>query len=131
MAAIQEAERNTSGEIRIHLENRTKPDRSIMLQAAKAFNHLGMDDTEQHNGVMIYFAVEDQRFAILADRGINEVVPAGFWNDIAQQMSERFKREEFVQGLTEGVHAIGEQLKQYFPYQADDINELPDEISYG
>lgn len=131
VAAIQAAETNTSGEIRVHLENKVKKGHDIMQQAAKVFHRLGMNDTELRNGVLIFFAVKDHRFAILADRGINEVVPEGFWDEIARNMSVRFKQKEFLTGLTEGIAAIGEQLQQYFPYQSDDINELPDEISFG
>jgi uncharacterized membrane protein len=131
VAAIQAAELNTSGEIRVHLENKVKAGQEIMAQAGKVFHRLGMDDTELRNGVLIFFAVESHRFAILADQGINAVVPQGFWDEIAREMTTRFKQEEFLLGLTEGITAIGAQLKQYFPHQSDDINELPDEISFG
>ena len=131
VAAIQAAENDTSGEIRIHLANKVKKGKNIMEQAAKVFQRLGMDDTELRNGVLIFFAVEDHRFAILADQGINKVVPEGFWDEIVRNMSTKFKEKQFLVGLTEGIHAIGQQLKQYFPYQSDDTNELPDEISFG
>lgn len=130
IAAIQHAEQHSSGEVRIHLEDRVKG-ASIMARAAKLFRKLKMHETAQRNGVLIYFAVVDHQFAIIADEGINQVVPAGFWDDIVANMRGKFKEQAFLVGLTEGIRAIGEQLQAYFPRQDDDINELPDDISYG
>ena len=90
-----------------------------------------MYNTEQRNGVLIFLAVEDHKFAILADEGINTVVPDNFWNDIAALMSNKFKEKDFVAGLSEGITLIGEKLKEFFPHQTDDINELSNEISFG
>lgn len=129
--AIQAAEQNTSGEIRLHLENKVRKGQTVIQQAGKAFDRLGMYDTEQRNGVLIFMAVEDHKFAIIADEGINKVVPENFWNDIAALMSAKFKEKAFVTGLSEGIQLIGEKLQEFFPYQTDDINELPDDISFG
>lgn len=131
VTAIKEAETNTSGEIRVHLENKVRKGMTVLQQAQKAFHRLGMDDTEQRNGVLIFLAVEDHKFAIVADEGINQVVPENFWQDIAAHMSAKFKEKAFVAGLSEGILQIGEKLQEFFPYQSDDINELPDEISFG
>lgn len=127
--AIRQAELHTSGEIRIHLENRTR--QPVLKRAATLFEKLKMHETEQRNGVLVYFAVSDHRFGVLADEGINRVVPEGFWDEIVANMKARFGEKDFVGGLTQGILAIGQQLQEYFPRQDDDENELPDDISYG
>ena len=127
--AIQQAEMNTSGEIRVHLERRAKED--IMSHAAHEFERIGMAKTEARNGVLIFMGVRSRRFAILGDQGINEKVPQGFWDEIVQLMVGHFKEDRFSDGLVEGILKVGEKLKEYFPYHREDINELPDEISYS
>lgn len=126
--AIKQAELNTSGEIKVHIENHCRgkvEERSLYL-----FNRLKMHETAQRNGVLIYLAVKDHKFAILGDEGINKVVGADFWNDVRDLMAAEFKQGRFANGLEQGIHRCGEKLKTYFPYQTDDINEIPDEISY-
>jgi uncharacterized membrane protein len=126
--AIKQAEKNTSGEIKVHLENHCRgkvEDRSLFI-----FNHLKMNKTKQRNGVLIYLAVRDHIFAILGDEGINKVVEADFWNDIRDLMAAAFKEGRFAEGLEQSIQRCGEKLKTYFPYQTDDVNEIPDEISY-
>ena len=120
--AIKQAELNTSGEIKVHIENRCHGDveeRSLFL-----FNHL------KRNGVLIYLAVKDHKFAILGDEGINKVVGQDFWNDVKDMMLGYFKEARFVEGLEQGILRCGEKLKAFFPYQTDDVNEIPDDISY-
>lgn len=129
MAAIQQAEENTSGEIRVHLERKAGSD--IMEHAGHEFERLGMTRTDARNGVLIFMGVKSRRFAILGDQGINEKVPEGFWNEIVQTMAAHFKEDRFEDGIIDGVLKIGEKLSAYFPYQRDDINELPDEISFS
>ncbi|MEO0584632.1 MAG: TPM domain-containing protein [Bacteroidota bacterium] len=129
VSAIQEAEKNTSGEIRLHLASKSKED--PLTEAWKMFGKLQMHKTAQRNGILIYLSVKDHKFSIVADKGINEVVPAGFWEDIVKTMGGLFKKKEFVEGLQQGIQLIGEKLKEFFPYQADDENELPDEISFS
>jgi len=129
--AIQEAEAHTSGEIRVHLDNRIPKGMDIMQRAAEVFQQLGMDETVQRNGVLILFAVQDKRFSIFADEGINKVVPEGFWDGIATTLKEHFIRKQFVEGLKAGIPLIGAQLQEYFPREEDDQNELPDELSFG
>ncbi|RAV30734.1 TPM domain-containing protein [Sinomicrobium soli] len=128
--AIQEAERNTSGEIRVHIE-RTSGNSEPYQRAIAVFHELGMDRTELANGVIVYIAVEDRTFAIYGGKGINDVVPDDFWNSTKEVMASRFKDGHYKQGLVEGILKAGNQLKQHFPWQEDDINELPDEISKG
>ncbi|MCE7055919.1 TPM domain-containing protein [Algoriphagus sp. AGSA1] len=128
--AIRSAEVSTSGEIQVHIESRCKGD--VLDRAVKVFDTLKMYQTKDRNGVLFYLAVVDHRFAILGDKGINEVVPDDFWENIKEHMASCFKKGQFTQGLIDGIHMAGEQLGQHFPYQGDsDINELPDEISFG
>ena len=125
--AIKRAELNTSGEIKVHIENHCRGD--VEERSLFVFNHLKMNETKQRNGVLIYLAVKDHKFAILGDEGINNAVEADFWNDIRDLMAA-FKEGHFAEGLEQGIQRCGEKLKTYFPYQSDDVNEIPNEISY-
>lgn len=127
--AIAAAEMDTSGEIRLHVDNRCKGD--VLDCAAAWFEKLKMHKTEQRNGVLFYIAVKDHQFAILGDAGINAVTPVDFWENIKEEMLNFFRENRFADGLVKGIRMTGKQLKQHFPYQSDDINELPDEISFG
>ena len=126
--AIRQAELNTSGEIKVHIENYCRSD--VEKRSLFIFNRLKMNETKQHNGVLIYLAVKDHKFAILGDEGINKVVEDDFWDDIRDMMTTEFKQGHFAEGLEQGIMRCGEKLKAYFPYQSDDVNEIPDEISY-
>ncbi|MDP2339106.1 MAG: TPM domain-containing protein [Bacteroidota bacterium] len=126
--AIAEAELNTSGEIRLHVEGRCKLD--VLDRAAYVFTKLKMHETEQRNGVLFYLAVYDHKFAILGDGGINRLVPENFWDEIKLTMLGYFKEGKFADGLSTGILMAGEQLKANFPYQKEDVNELSDEISF-
>ena len=128
-SAVKEAELNTSGEIRVHIDNHCKED--VMDRAAWWFEKLEMQKTEQRNGVLFYLAVKDHKFAILGDAGINAVTPEDFWDQIKEQMLASFKEGAFATGLKEGILMAGESLKSHFPYQENDVNELSDEISFG
>ena len=127
--AIHGAEENTSGEIRVHIDSRCKGD--VLDAAAWVFGKLGMHKTHLRNGVLIYLAVQDQKFAIIGDAGINQKVPANFWDNIKTDMESHFRTGEFTTGLVHGITMTGNQLKTHFPHQKDDVNELPDEISFG
>jgi len=126
--AIAEAELNTSGEIRLHVEGKCKID--VLDRAAYIFEKLDMHQTAQRNGVLFYLAVYDHKFAIIGDAGINQLVAADFWNETKETMLEFFKEGKFADGLSKGILMAGEQLKANFPYQSDDVNELSDEISF-
>ena len=128
VAAIKEAELNTSGEIRVHIENRCKGE--ALERAAEIFYELNMNHTAARNGILFYLAVKDRKFAIIGDEGINRNVEHDFWNDIKDEMTAKFKNGQFAEGLTNGILKCGEKLKKYFPYQDDDVNELSDEISF-
>ena len=127
--AICMAEKNTSGEIRIHLENKITID--AIDRAVEVFNELEMHKTKDSNGVLIYVAVNSKQFAICGDNGINKVVPNDFWESTKNIMASHFQNGNFKQGLVDGILKAGEQLKKYFPYQDEDTNELSNEISKG
>ncbi len=127
--AIQRAELRTSGEIRVHVESRCGSD--PYLRAQEVFNKLGMTKTDLHNGVLIYLAVKDRKFAIIGDEGIHKAVPENFWDETKDQMEQRFRSGQFQEGVCLGIESAGIHLAQFFPRQADDVNELPDDISEG
>lgn len=129
-SAIEEAELNTSGEIRVHLENHCKTE-NVLDRAAQMFAQLNMHKTEARNGVLIYMAVKDHKFAIIGDAGINAKVEEDFWDITKEKMLKHFKSGDLIQGLVEGILCAGERLKEHFPYQKNDKNELSDDISFG
>lgn len=129
VAAIREAERNTSGEIRVHLEAKCKGE--TIKAAQKTFKILGMKKTQARNGVLFFIVPERKSFVILGDEGINRVVPPHFWEDIKEVLQQNFQERQFEKGITKGVQMVGEKLKAHFPYDNKDVNELPDEISYS
>jgi uncharacterized membrane protein len=128
--AIVIAEKNTSGEIRVHIEeNNTKPP---VERAQEVFHLLKMDATELKNGVLFYICMQSKNFAIIGDKGINDLVAPDFWNSTKDIVLDKFKKGHFKQGLINGIIEAGEQLKKYFPYNnEEDINELSNEISRG
>lgn len=127
--SIANAELNTSGEIRVHIDDKCKGD--VLDCAANMFHQLKMDATELRNGVLFYLAVSDHKFAILGDKGINEKVPADFWDNIKDVMLTHFKKQEFTEGLCKGIEMAGEKLKTNFPLQSNDTNELTNDVSFG
>lgn len=127
--AIAQAEKNTSGEIRVHIDKNCKEE--PLKRAIALFSELKMHETAQKNGILIYIALNDHKLAILGDEGINAVVPDHFWDDERDRMISYFKNGQFTEGLIEGIRMVGEQLKNAFPYQADDINELDNEVTFG
>lgn len=127
--AIRLAEKNTSGEIRVHIEQTTS--KVPFDRALEVFYELKMNETQLQNGVLIYLAVADKQFVICGDKGINEVVAPDFWESTKEIMAAQFKQGNFKQGLIDGITKAGEQLKTYFPWQIDDTNELSNEISKG
>lgn len=129
MGAIAAAEKNTSGEIRVHIENSFKGD--VLDQASYIFKQLSMHRTEQRNGVLIYLALKNKQFAVIGDTGINLKVPEGFWDGVKDLMAGHFREGRFSEGLVSGINLAGVMLKEHFPYQREDQNELSDEISFG
>lgn len=127
--AVLNAELDTSGEIRVHIETSCKGE--VLDRAAFLFDKMGMHKTAKRNGVLFYLAVKNRRFAVLGDKGINSVVPEDFWDDVKNLLLNHFREEKFTEGLIEGITLVGTKLKDHFPYQTDDVNELSDDISFG
>ncbi len=127
--AVLNAELDTSGEIRVHIESNCTGD--VLDRAAFIFDKMGMQKTEKRNSVLFYLAVNNRRFAVMGDKGINAVVPEDFWDDIKKILLNHFREERFTEGLIEGITLVGTKLKDHFPYQTDDVNELSDDISFG
>lgn len=127
--SIEAAEVNTSGEIRVHIENSCKGepvDRAVFI-----FNRLKMNETAERNGVLIYVAIKSKKFAIIGDAGINLKVPANFWEDIKEKIFIHFREDKVTEGLCLAIEMSGIKLKEYFPHKDDDINEQSNEISFG
>lgn len=127
--AIRVAEKNTSGEIRVHIEKTTSID--SYERAMEVFHLLKMDETQLKNGVLLYVAVKDKSFVICGDKGINDLVPTDFWDTTKDVMAFHFKNGDFKQGLVDGITKAGEQLQKYFPFEEGDTDELSNEISLG
>ena len=124
--AIRQAERRTSGEIRVYLERRAGGD--LWRRARKVFEKLKMTHTTKRNGVLIYLSLTDRCFVLLGDKGIHEKVGETFWKQVVVRMQEFFRKEEFLEGLLAGIRELGEKLRLYFPPETDDKNELSDQI---
>jgi uncharacterized membrane protein len=125
--AITTAEKQTSGEIRVHVQPKAHGD--IRVVAERTFERLGMTRTALRNGVLLFIACEEQRFTILGDQGINEKVPAGFWDEIAAKLTIRFKAGELTDGIVDAIHSAGDELRHYFPRSEGDVDELTNEIN--
>ena len=128
LAAVKEAENETSGEIRVHIETYCHED--VLDRAAWIFKKLGMHDTAERNGVLFYRAVSDRKFAVIGDAGINSKVPEGFWDCVKELLQAKFREGKFTEGLSEAIILAGIHLKKHFPHNKNDVNELSDEISF-
>ncbi len=127
--AIMHAELDTSGEIRVHIENTCKGE--VLDRALAIFNKLEMEKTVSRNGVLIYLAVKNRKFAIIGDTAIHTIVTEIFWDTVRNKMLNHFRESNFTEGLVEAISDTGKQLKKHFPYKTDDVNELSDEISFN
>ena len=127
--AIKTAETNTSGEIRVHIEKTTN--KGALERATEVFYELKMNETQLQNGVLFYVATESHHFAVLGDKGINDLVPDNFWDTEKELALSHFKKRKFAKGLELAILEAGKKLQEFFPYQSDDTNELSDEISKG
>ncbi|MFM2207623.1 MAG: hypothetical protein RL213_1598 [Bacteroidota bacterium] len=127
--AVRQAERLTSGEIRLFIDRDCGPE--VLDRAAFVFRQLGMDQTEERNGILFYLAVHSRKFAVIGDRGIHARVGSEFWESIRNEMQQDFAAGEFVTGLRKGILKAGEALSLHFPWKEGDKNELPDDIAYG
>ena len=127
--AILEAEKNTSGEIRVHIESSAQMDH--FSRAQQVFHFLKMDNTKDENGVLLYVAVDDKKFVIYGDRGIDKAVPKGFWESTKDVIAQHFKECAFKKGIVAGILKAGEELEEHFPWHHGDRNELSNEVSKG
>ncbi len=125
--AIRRAEKRTSGEIRVHIEKTSNGE--IWDRAMEVFHLLKMDNTKEDNGVLIYVAIDDRKFIIYGDKGINAVVPKDFWETTKDAIAAEFKKGNFKQGLVDGILRAGKELQAHFPWEEGDANELSDKIS--
>lgn len=126
--SIFESEKQTSGEIRLHIDRTCKG--NVLDEAVMIFKKMKMDTTELRNGVLLYLSIEDRKFAIIGDQGINAVVPTDFWDTIYKTIVQYFKQEQYAEGLCWAIMEAGKQLQHYFPISKNDTNELSNEISY-
>lgn len=126
--AIKQAELNTSGEIRVHIENYCFG--NSLVKAEKVFTKLGMQNTKDRNGILIYIAAVSRKIAIVGDKGIHEKLGKEYWDKIVTNIVESFRSNKKAEGLAKGILDCGDQLKHFFPYQSDDKNELNDSISF-
>lgn len=129
--AIRQAEKSTSGEVRVFVENRCSW-MDALDRAAELFFGLKMDKTEQRNGVLVYIALKDHQLAVFGDEGIHRKVGSEYWNNLVKEMLASFNKHDYAKGIAECVIQIGDALQTHFPYEKDtDKNELPDEIVFG
>jgi uncharacterized membrane protein len=127
--AIAEAEKCTSGEIRVSVEKTCSED--VLDRTAKYFYQLDMHKTKLRNGVLIYVAVVDRKFAIIGDAGINKVVSDDFWDCTKEEMLGHFKNGNIIEGIIAGVKQAGTQLGKYFPHdQVNDSDELSNDVAF-
>ncbi|MEE9350468.1 MAG: TPM domain-containing protein [Flavobacteriaceae bacterium] len=127
--AIRTAELHSSGEIRVHIENCTP--KETLVRAEEVFHYLKMDETENKNGVLFYLAVQDKKFAVIGDKNIDAKVPNGFWESTKELVLKEFKTAHFASGLVKGILNVGKELKQYYPINENDTNELINTVSVG
>ena len=125
--AIAQAELETSGEIRVHIDKACDGD--PLKRAIEVFEELKMHETELRNGVLIFIAFSNHKLAIIGDKGINELVPSNFWDSTRDVMIQLFKQGQFTAGISAAVKEAGIQLAEYFPLQEGDVNELSNKIS--
>lgn len=129
--SIQEAEKETSGEVRVFVESRCKYV-DALDRAAEIFDKLEMEKTKLRNGVLFYIAIKDKQFAIFADSGIHSAAGKGYWEKVIKEIISHFSKDNIAVGIVTCIGKIGQALKTYFPYDKEiDKNELPDEIVFG
>jgi len=130
VAAIREAERRTSGEVRVSVSPFFWG--SVRRVAERAFERMGMTATKERNGILFFIVPARRRFTVLGDEGIHARVGQDFWEALAVALSEHFRKGEFTEGLVRAIEGAGEKLAEHFPYDAaSDVNELSDEIDFS
>jgi uncharacterized membrane protein len=128
--AIQKAEKNTSGEVRVFIESKCKFVDAVD-RAQEIFFSLKMQNTKDRNAVLLYLALDDRQLALFADEGIYQRVGAEYWNQEVRKMIAAFTKDDYAGGICNVIEDIGDALKAQFPYEASDKNELPDDIIFG
>jgi len=128
--AVRDAEQQTSGEIRVYIESKCAYLNAVD-RAVELFEELGMTQTAERNGVLVYLAMKDHQLAVIGDKGIHEKVGLTFWNDEVQKMIAEFRSNHIAEGLVHLTFDVGQALKQHFPYTGQDKNELPDQMLFG
>jgi uncharacterized membrane protein len=128
-AAVVRAERNTSGEIRVCIDAHVADE--PLDRAVYWFDKLKMQNTKERNGVLIFIAIEDKKFSVIGDSGIHEKVTQQFWNDLVNEMKSFFAKNDLTGGLIHAIEHCGKALSTYFPYQRNDVDELPNEMVFG
>lgn len=125
---IARIEKRSSGEVRIHVTNR--PVKDPLQAARKTFTSLGMSGTMRRNGVLVFLSLPSRKFAIVGDEGIDRVTPPDYWDALRDAMAEHFAAGSYTEGLLGVLEHVEAVLVEHFPYEAGDVDELPDEISY-
>lgn len=126
--AIAHIELKTSAELRVYIARNQKNKLSALEYAKQLFQQLQMDQTQAHNGVLIYIALKQRHCAVVGDKGIDQVVSQNFWQQICDEISLSCAQQKYTQGIVTAVYQIGEKLAEHYPIQAGDINELPNEV---
>lgn len=127
-ASIAQAEEKTSGEIRVHVVERCRE--NVLESAAMAFDSLGMAKTKLRNGVLLFFATQDRKFAIIGDQGINDIVGQGFWDDAVEMVERGFGSGKPIEAVCDAIRLCGEKLSAHFPPQENDEDDLPNQVSF-
>jgi uncharacterized membrane protein len=130
VSAIRNAERSTSGEVRVFVESRCSYV-DALDRAIEIFAQMGMQATEARNGVLVYVAIKDHQLAVFGDEGIHRKVGSDYWNTEVIKMIRDFNRDNYAVGIAGCVEDIGQALQQFFPYTDKDKNELSDDIQFG
>jgi len=131
VSAIREAESRSRGEIRVHVAEREVAD--PRTEAARVFERLGMADTAERNGVLLFVAPASQSITVLGDRAVHERCGEAFWTAVVESVRGEFSAGRFTEGIVAGVRALGDELARHFPRRPgeSDLNELPDTVSHG
>lgn len=129
-SCVHEAESRTAGEIRVHINQKLLPLQTARKQAVRVFHQLAMDQTRDRTGVLLYVTIQERRFEIVADRGVDSFVQQGTWENIARSIRKRIQEKGLAAGICSGVEQIGEILASHLPRKEDDVDELANEISF-
>lgn len=128
---IKEAEKNTSGEIRVSIKEKSsllERKKEIRSLAEKEFYKLNMHSTRDNTGILLYLLLAERKFYILADKGINEKVDQSIWDDVRNQIQKEFREGHFANGILLGIDRVSKILSEHFPVKTDDTNELSNKI---